>query len=73
MNMFPGALESSWIFDSSLFTKLLLMEKSSGSEKNAQDWSYQTFSLFFLKNGKSWNREYIETMKVMKSLSKIKN
>ena len=25
------------------------------------------------KNGKSWNREYIETMKVMKSLSKIKN
>ena len=33
VNMFPGALESSWIFVSSLFTKLLLIEKSSGSEK----------------------------------------
>ena len=47
--MFPGALESSWIFNSSLFTKLLLIEKSSGSEKNAQGWSYQTVSLLFLK------------------------
>ena len=66
--MFPGAVESSRIFDSPLFTRLLLTGKSSGNEKNAQGWNCH-FPCFKEK----WNREYIETMKVMKSLSKIKN
>lgn len=46
------------------------IEESSGNEKNSQDWSCQ--AVFpFLKSGKSWNLEYVETMSIMRNLDKI--